>query len=184
MAKTGKLTWRGGQVAANFHVAANRAMRYVVVYLRAAIVRRINVSARAGGAKGARRPGKSRRAKPMRFDHSKPGQPPRKDTGTLVRSIFGQVDPKGWHKGRVVGRVGTTVKYGAFLELGTKPHTIAAKEKKTLCFGYNGKWVYPKAVQHPGMAARPYIHSTVKANRSKIRAILLSRLKAGKLRLG
>lgn len=46
---------------------------------------------------------------------SEPGEPPRKQTGRLRGSVTYEVDDKS-----VTGRVGTNVKYGKALELGTK----------------------------------------------------------------
>jgi phage gpG-like protein len=46
---------------------------------------------------------------------SKPGQPPNTDTGRLVQSIKFDFKNKG-----LVGRVGTNLRYGAWLEFGTK----------------------------------------------------------------
>ncbi len=46
---------------------------------------------------------------------SREGDPPNTDTGNLVRNIRWQYNPK-----RLEGVVGTNVKYGLFLELGTK----------------------------------------------------------------
>jgi HK97 gp10 family phage protein len=47
--------------------------------------------------------------------HSKPGEPPRVQTGTLRRSITHEIHPI-----LPIGRVGTNVKYGKFLEFGTR----------------------------------------------------------------
>ena len=46
---------------------------------------------------------------------SKPGEPPRKQTGRLRGSVTYEVD-----ESKPEGRVGTNVKYGKHLELGTK----------------------------------------------------------------
>lgn len=46
---------------------------------------------------------------------SKPGEPPRKQTGTLRRSVQTEVD-----EASLTARVGTNVEYGKHLELGTK----------------------------------------------------------------
>jgi phage gpG-like protein len=46
---------------------------------------------------------------------SKPGEPPRKQTGRLRASVTHEVDPD-----RLTGRVGTNVEYGRHLELGTR----------------------------------------------------------------
>lgn len=52
------------------------------------------------------------------FTHSRPGNPPYKQTGALRASIAWEVDP-----GRIVGRVGSGIKrpaYPLYLELGTR----------------------------------------------------------------
>lgn len=50
--------------------------------------------------------------------HSRPGNPPHRQTGTLVRSIT--VDSVfDVHGPKIVGRVGTNLPYGKYLELGT-----------------------------------------------------------------
>ena len=53
---------------------------------------------------------------------SKPGNPPKTDTGRLVNSIF--VDIEQTERGLSV-RVGTNVKYGTYLEFGTR--TVQAR---------------------------------------------------------
>lgn len=76
------------------------------------------------------------------------------------------------------GYVGTNVEYAADVEYGTHPHTITAKNAKTLRFerggtparyvrtrsgkfrrkaGTPGKAVFAKSVQHPGTPAQPYL---------------------------
>ncbi len=59
-----------------------------------------------GGRKGSRITGAVRSA---------PGDPPRKQTGRLRASVAYEVDAP-----KLTARVGTNVKYGMFLELGTK----------------------------------------------------------------
>jgi HK97 gp10 family phage protein len=46
---------------------------------------------------------------------SKPGQPPRKQTGRLQGSITYEIDPA-----KMTARVGTNLIYGKYLELGTR----------------------------------------------------------------
>lgn len=46
---------------------------------------------------------------------SDPGDPPNTDTGRLARSIKFEIEGNG-----LIGRVGTNLKYGAFLEFGTQ----------------------------------------------------------------
>jgi len=77
------------------------------------------------------------------LDPSKPGQSPKRVTGTLHRSIFWALDRQA-----VKGRVGTPLRYGLFLELGTS---------KT--------------------AARPWMIKAVRNKRERIRRILSKEIK-------
>lgn len=53
------------------------------------------------------------------FTHSRPGNPPFKQTGHLRRTITYEVTGStAW--GNMVGRVGTNLKYGRYLETGTR----------------------------------------------------------------
>jgi len=50
------------------------------------------------------------------LDPSKPGEPPKRVEGSLLKSIATEVEVKGK---RIIGRVGTNISYAPFLELGT-----------------------------------------------------------------
>ncbi len=47
--------------------------------------------------------------------------------------------------------------YAAFVENGTRPHTIEARRKSTLRFVQNGAIRFARAVRHPGTKARPFM---------------------------
>ena len=95
------------------------------------------------GKGGAKSPSAKSKRKPRRYQHSKPGEPPRAITGKLRQSIFQSTD-----RGRMLGSVGTTLKYGAGLEKGTAAHKIVAVRKKALAFP---GWVQRGAAfTHPG----------------------------------
>lgn len=50
----------------------------------------------------------------------------------------------------------------AYLEYGTRPHTIVAKNKKALAFESDtGKQVIVKKVRHPGFEAKPYFYEAI-----------------------
>lgn len=72
------------------------------------------------------------------------------DTGKLRQSISIQVDSK-----RVI--IGPHTDYAGYVEFGTKPHVIRAKNKKSLMFIAGGKKVFVKKVNHPGTKAQPYV---------------------------
>jgi len=186
-----RIQWYGHRVSAQMQ-ADLKGLRLATSYCRKRIVLVISKSSRVGS--GARSPGPGV-GPPMRFEHSKPGQPPRADTGKLRQSIYGQV-----HRERMLGEVGTTLKYGAGLEKGTKAHTIVPRRKRFLVFGVarggqtsfrrggrtqrrdrdavtgrfvaRSHWVFARRVRHPGTKPRPYIFRTVQRNRQRLMALI------------
>ncbi|MCD9025752.1 hypothetical protein [Cohnella silvisoli] len=67
------------------------------------------------------------------------------------------------------------MRYGTFLETGTKPHVIRAKSKKGLYWGAtraNGKPLIVRKVNHPGTKARPVIEPTMRRNLNQIKSDL------------
>jgi hypothetical protein len=148
---------------AKVRAAAGRGLRKAAALARSRIVRAISKSARVGTG-GIRTPVKGS-GPPMQFQRSKPGEPPRADTGKLRQSIFWSDD-----KARMVATVGTTLKYGVTLELGQKSRKpVVARRKKTLAFGYKGRWVFP-SVSHPKpIKKRPYVVASVEKNMADLR---------------
>lgn len=71
-------------------------------------------------------------------------------TGKLKQSI--EVRPQG---DKVI--VGPDTFYANYVEFGTKPHVIEAKNKKALAFTMNGQKVVVKKVNHPGTRAQPFV---------------------------
>lgn len=59
--------------------------------------------------------------------------------------------------------VGPDTPYAAFVEFGTKPHVIEAKNKKALAFMVGGRAVVVKKVNHPGTKAQPYVRPAFEA---------------------
>ena len=92
---------------------------------------------------------------------SLPGNPPAIDSGRLVNS-FEILSRK-----RSV-EIGTNVIYAKWLEFGTKPYTIKTKKKHGLSDGTN---FFGKKVQHPGIAARPFLEGGMKGIDIKKRII-------------
>ncbi len=54
-------------------------------------------------------------------------------------------------------KMGTTQKTAAWHQRGTKPYTIEPKSKKALSFMTTSGRVFAKKVNHPGLAARPFL---------------------------
>ena len=81
---------------------------------------RVAISARVSGGRGRFiKGGGGKRARPRRsyrYEASAPGEPPRKRTGTLQKSITADVSEVGFD---VVIRVGSKVPYAPHLEFGT-----------------------------------------------------------------
>lgn len=75
--------------------------------------KKLNVSARVGAAKSGRRRG----GRSFTYQASRPGEPPRKRTGTLQKSVESRVElePRG-----VVTLIGSKVPYAKWLEYGTR----------------------------------------------------------------
>jgi hypothetical protein len=83
---------------------------------------------------------------------SKAGEAPARQSGRLIGSVK-------VHKLReALYKVGSTEKYGLWLEFGTGPYIIRPKKGKFLRFrGSDGNWVTTTEVHHPGIKARPWL---------------------------
>lgn len=73
-------------------------------------------------------------------------------TGTLLRS-FDRFRESYGLRGQLVNRA----EYAGYINDGTKPHTIRARNARFLRFTMNGTTVYRRVVQHPGTAPRPFV---------------------------
>ena len=100
---------------------------------------------------------------------SRPGEPPRKQTGMLQRSIAYEVDRE-----LLVGRVGTNQKTGRWLEEGTKGgKTIVAKNAKALCNPETGQF-FGKRVKQGAIKPRPFFRPTLERMKPELGKILAS----------
>jgi len=59
--------------------------------------------------------------------------------------------------------VGPDTPYAGYVEFGTKPHVIEAKNGKSLAFTMGGRTVLVKKVNHPGTRAQPYVRPAFEA---------------------
>ena len=55
-----------------------------------------------------------------------------------------------------------------YVEFGSNPHVISAKNKKSLKFKVDGKNVFRKKVMHPGVRPNPFIRNIIKTKLSKM----------------
>jgi HK97 gp10 family phage protein len=122
-----KINWHGDAAKAKIRAEMGRRIRAasIIVQNRAKV---LLSTAGTGKVKG-------KRVGPVA--HSAPGEPPRKQTGTLRASVTYEIDDA-----RMAGRVGTNIRYGRHLELGTSK-----------------------------MAARPWLRRALAESRSHIEAI-------------
>lgn len=134
MGVTTRLTWKGEEI---------------MLKMRDTLVNRVDLAgfmllneARALISRDQPR-GKTASGMRTGLDPSKPGTPPKRVTGTLHRSTFWDLD-----RTRIKGRVGTPLKYGLFLEIGTSK-----------------------------LAPRPWLSLAMKNKRPSIRAILSKPMK-------
>lgn len=142
----GKIDWMGNQFAQQMRAEMRR--RTSAASIRLANRIRAEIS-QPGTLRYST--GKSKQRTVYNFTHSRPGNPPYKQTGQLRRSIAWELVTVGLGA-TVVGRVGTNLKYGRYLELGT------------------GR-----------MARRPYIVGTLRKHEGEIRSILLAQIGPGGL---
>lgn len=107
------IKWYGNLVMAEVDSGMKRNMTAAVIYLSNMIKADISQPGTLRYSTG-----KGRKQKTIyNFTHSAPGNPPYKQTGRLRASIAWEVEGM---LGHVIGRVGTNVQYGLYLEKGTR----------------------------------------------------------------
>lgn len=146
-----KFKWYGETQLSAIEKAYNRRVKSACRYLSSAVKADISQAGtlRYNPTTKSGRPSKSQKAI-YNFTHSAPGNPPFSQTKHLRRSIAWELVGKVGFK--FVGRVGTNLKYGRWLELGTRR-----------------------------MKARPYLRRALSLHRSILARILTAKLKPGEL---
>lgn len=85
-----------------------------------------------------------------------------------VRSGKARQSIVGKQESPLSGRVTMGVKYGKFIEFGTKPHVITARGR-SLVAKIGGKKVFlGKRVNHPGSKAYPFWNPAIKATKKQV----------------
>ena len=80
------------------------------------------------------------------------------DKGLLRQSVISRSGPGNIRKfTRDSLKMGTRQKTAVWHQRGTKPYTIVPKSKKALSFMTTSGRVFAKKVNHPGLAARPFL---------------------------
>lgn len=81
------------------------------------------------------------------------------DTGNLRESLGIKVEMDRV----IIGPDPTKAPYAIYVEMGTKPHEIRAKNGGALAFQMNGHTVIVRKVNHPGTKAQPFIEPAFEA---------------------
>lgn len=74
-------------------------------------------------------------------------------TGVLLQSLFNRAVPNG----RAVGHDIDRAPQALWVNLGTRPHDIRPRNKKSLRWASGGQFIFAKLVKHPGYAGDAYV---------------------------
>jgi hypothetical protein len=102
------------------------------------------------------------------YDGAQAGAGRHTKTGALFQSLYNRPIPTG----RAVGHDPQRAPHAVFVNFGTKPHDIRPKTKKSLRWPSGGKFVFARAVKHPGTAADPYMFRSADEAIAKMGAIV------------
>ena len=102
------------------------------------------------------------------FDRVQEGAGRHNKTGALFRSTYNEQIPDG----RRVGHNTRLAPHALFVNLGTKPHIIRPKNKKSLRWAVGGKFFFAGKVQHPGYIGDPYVIKAADASVREFARIL------------
>lgn len=142
---SGQLQWHGDEVLARIRAEMTRRIHRccILVWNRAKELINVDGTGAAGTAGKRDAKGRFQKSRKLRYGAhpSQAGEPPRKQTGRLLGSVA-------WEVVEGVGRVGTNLPYGRWLELGTRL-----------------------------MAARPWLRRALKECRDRALAILSAPMK-------
>ena len=105
------------------------------------------------------------------------GQMLARRTGILAGSV--RTEPAKVVGAQIIGRVVAAegpAFYGRILEEGSRAHQIFSVKSRALAFMMDGRKVFARRVFHPGMAARPFMRTSLEENAENIRAQLQAAL--------
>lgn len=158
-----KIIWHGKQLQSKVTDTLHNRLKVIAELGTAEIKQSLSIG---GGERGSGGAGRA-------LNRSRPGQPPHVDSSNLMRSIDNEVIMGAMP----VARIGTNVKYGRYLELGTQTsHVIRPKFAKALSWiGSTGERIFAKSVTIPPLAARPFLRPWLDRSRGDIKRILARR---------
>lgn len=144
-----------------------RGMGRAAVFVEGEVKKEINRGQRTVAGAGGKRRG---------LDPSKPGEPPKKVTARLFQSVTHRVVTLGL---KIIGLVGSNVKYAAALEEGASGTVKRRAHTRTISQVY-GRPISPKRINVRetfvvlNLAARPYLRSTIRKHKAMIRRLILA----------
>lgn len=117
----GHVVWHGGQFRRELVAGLKQNMSAAAIYLASEVKADISQPGTLRYSPIGKKGKASKRQKTIyNFTHSRPGNPPYKQTGRLRASIT-------WELVGLIARVGTNVVYGRAQELGYAPRHLAAR---------------------------------------------------------
>lgn len=66
-----------------------------------------------------------------------------------------------------------SVRYGRYVNDGTRPHTIIPRTARVLVFQVGGKTVFARQVNHPGTKANPFVRRALDASTDELKVLML-----------
>ncbi|MBA7569926.1 hypothetical protein ES708_11668 [subsurface metagenome] len=157
-----KLTFHTEKVVRKIEDTASKKMAEAVNVVRNTVLETLSGS-RSG--RTYRVPGTKRT-----YTASSPGKPPAQATGRLRQSIKTSVGGEGR---TVIGKVGTTLDYGKYLEFGTRGGAvIRPRTAKVLAFFVDGQDVFATQVIQGPIAPRPWLKPSFEKAVPKVKNIL------------
>lgn len=162
MGNEARLTFHTKEVMHSMEQTASKRMAEAVNVVRNTVLETLSGN-RSG--RTYKVPGTSRT-----YTASSPGKPPAQATGRLRQSIKTSVEGEGR---KVIGKVGTTLDYGKYLEFGTRGGAvIRPRTAKVLAFFVDGRDVFATQVIQGPIAPRPWLKISFEKSREKVKSIL------------
>jgi len=101
------------------------------------------------------------------------------DVQTIISGRGGGDSPELFSSFR--GRLKFRAPYAGYIDSGTRPHIIRAKDGGVLSFELGGKRIFARSVKHPGTHPRPFVKPASEAGLATLEASLRTRIAAIRL---
>jgi HK97 gp10 family phage protein len=95
-------------------------------------------------------------------------------SGKLKKALAVSITATNEGEGARIGPRKGKGRYGHLVEKGVRPHVIRVRDKKVLA---EGRRVFGKQVNHPGVKARPYLEPALEAKRDEVKRVFIAEAK-------